>query len=437
MFGREICLELTAFEALRYKTPSFPRPCLLSLHASFGRYSHAPRRRRRPLSARRYVQVGYPWAAAFEAGRSEPLDYLTALVKQTLRYGMPARRYGRAGAWVVRNALPAGVLRSALRARRTRSRADVDRVLEDVTAQWDRLVSRCPRLAGSTPTRLTALALRRRSAETIFVFGEGREPLVVCKVPRAERASLELEVESLTQAEEARIAPLALGEVGAAFVQEALPGAPLEVQPVTPELAGALPWRDEHEQLADGLIRLAKTTVRPGPPQELRPEVKSALDHADLPNEVRETARNALTDLDGFDIAVLRHGDTSAQNCLFHDGRLSGLVDWEIARPQGAPGFDILNAAVAILDHGVGLVHWSEERAVRCFRQAWRTSEFFARARDAARRSTHAAGGSDADHDKLEIAFFARRLASRVASPESYATGPEAAAEILEVACAR
>jgi hypothetical protein len=349
---------------------------------------------------------------------------------------MPARRYGRAGAWIVRNALPATALKTTFRARRKRPRPDVDRVLDDVAARWDELAERAPRLPSAPPARLTALALRRRSAETIFVFGDAPEPLVVCKVPRDDPATLELEVEALIDAQPAAIAPLALGKVGAAFVQEALPGAPLEVQPVTPEGAAALPWRDEHEQLAQGLIRLAGATARSGPPQELRPEVKAALDKAELPGNVREVATHALKELEGFEIAVLRHGDTSAQNCLFDRGRLTGLVDWEIARPQGAPGFDILNAAVAILDHGVGLVHWSEERAVRSFREAWRGSEFFARARDAARRATNSAGGSDHDYSKLEIAFFARRLASRAASPSSYATGPEAAAEILEVACA-
>jgi aminoglycoside phosphotransferase (APT) family kinase protein len=133
---------------------------------------------------------------------------------------------------------------------------------------------------------------------------------------------------------------------------------------------------------------------------------------------------------------VLRHGDTSAQNCLFEEERLSGLVDWEIARPQGAPGFDILNAAVALLDHGVGLVNWSEDRAVTCFETAWKNSPFFDRARAAARESVEAAGATARDYERLEIAFFARRLASRLADPDYYATGPASAARMLEIACA-
>ena len=112
-------------------------------------------------------------------------------------------------------------------------------------------------------------------------------------------------------------------------------------------------------------------------------------------------------------------------------------MDWEIARPRGAPGFDVLNAAVALLDHGVGLVNWSEERAVTCFEEAWRESSFFEGARAAARLSVEAAGATSEDYERLEVAFFARRLASRLTEPAAYATGPESATRMLEIACER
>ena len=389
------------------------------------------------MSPRRYVQVGYPWAATFEPGARGPVAYLGSLIRQTLRYGMPARRYGPVGAWTITHALPRGLVETALRARRRRERPEIDRLLDDVTEAWGELANRSPRLPAKAPEHLTALVLQRRSAETVFVFGEGRSPLLVCKTPRDGSETLELEERALNEADVAGVAPRSLGKLGSVFVQEALPGAPLEVDPVTPDNAARLPWRSEHGMLAQGLLRLAETTVRTGPPQELRAGVREALEKANLERSTFQTARAALEDLDAFSIAVLRHGDTSAQNCLFNDGAFVGLVDWEIARSRGAPGFDVLNAAVALIDHGVGLVRWSEERAVTCFEMAWKTSDFFEGARASARAATLVTGASDADYERLEVAFFARRLASRAASPSSYATGPAAAAQMLELVCAR
>jgi hypothetical protein len=387
------------------------------------------------VTPRRYVQAAYPWAAAFEAGRPAPLRYLASLIAQTLRYGMPARRYGPVGAWAVRHALPRSVLTIALRLRRRGPRPDVDAVISDVTRAWPDLARRGRRLPADPPA-LSALALRRRSAETVFLFGDDPGPLVVCKIPRSDPQTLELEARALGEAEEAEVGPRYLGRAGNAYVQEALPGEPLEVEPVTTSTAGSLDWKAEHEALAQGFIRLAETTRRPGPPQELSAQVKAALDKADLKRSLRDLVRAALDDLERFDHAVLRHGDSSAQNCLFEKGRLSGLVDWEIARPTGAPAFDILNAAIALLDQGVGLVRWSEDRAVACFEAAWRDSRFFVRARENAARAAEAAGATSSEYERLEVAFFARRLASRLAAPDSYATGPDSATKILEIACA-
>jgi len=278
--------------------------------------------------------------------------------------------------------------------------------------------------------------LKRRAANTTFVFGDGPQPLIVCKVAHGPVASLENEDAALREAEPSGIAPRSLGKIGEMFVQQALAGAPLEVAAVTVQSAQHLRWKPEHRKLAGALVRLAETTRRPGAPREFSPDIAGALDGSDLPRKARAIARGALRDLERFDLSILRHGDTSAQNCLFDDGELTGLVDWEIARPQGAPGFDTLNSAIALLDHGVGLVRWSEERALECFRSAWQRSSFFDDARAAARDATRAAGASDQDYERLEVAFFARRLASRIARPSSYATGPRTAALMLEVACA-
>jgi Phosphotransferase enzyme family len=386
--------------------------------------------------ARRYVQVSYPWAAAFEAGQSAPLAYLADLIRQALRYGMPARRYGAAGAWLIRHGVPKPLLTTALRARRRGERPDIDSLIDEIAGAWSELTARARWLPSNAP-EMSALALKRRSALTVFLFGVRPEPLVVCKVPRGDAESLDLEARALGEAEPAGIGPRFLGKVGDAYVQEALPGAPLAVAPVTPDDAGSLEWTPQHRALGAGFIRLAEATRRPGPPQELRPQVKTALQQADLPKSLQGRVTAALEELETFEFAVLRHGDTSAQNCLFEEERLSGLVDWEIARPQGAPGFDILNAAVALLDHGVGLVNWSEDRAVQCFETAWTRSPFFEQARVAARDSVEAAGATPGDYERLEVAFFARRLASRLADPEYYATGPDSAARMLEIACER
>jgi hypothetical protein len=388
------------------------------------------------MTLRRYVQVGYPWAAAFEAGRPEPLNYLADLIRQTLRYGMPARRYGNMGAWIVRHGVRKPLLKTALRVRRRGPRPDIDALVADVAGAWEQLAERARWLPDSAPD-LTVLALQRRSALTVFLFGEDPRPLVVAKSASGSAETLELEARALQEAERAAIAPRFLGRVGDTYVQEAIPGEPLTVQPVTPDTASVLEWTDEHNQLADGFIRLAETTRRPGPPQELKPHVREALAKADLGKRLHGLVSSTLDELGEFRYAVLRHGDTSAQNCLFEEGRLRGLVDWAIARPSGAPGFDVLNGAVALLDHGVGLVNWSEQRAVECFETAWKSSSFFESARQTARMSVEAAGATANDYERLEVAFFARRLASRLVDPDYYATGPASAVKMLEIACGR
>ena len=385
---------------------------------------------------RAYVKVSYPWAAAFQADSGPPRRYLASLIRQALRFGMPARRYGALGARLVRAVAATGAPGQALRLFPKGTRSEIDARLRATTRDWADLAA-ASRWLPDSPPELSALVLERRAARTYFLFGDGDRPLLVCKEAREDAGPLELEREALEEAAPAETGPRFLGLSEGAYVQEGLPGDPLPVDPVTPTTAGALRWTRRHEELGRGLRALAKETTRSGPPEELNPEVRAALDSADVDAGIRRTAATALDDLADLDVAVLRHGDTSAQNCLFSGEKLIGLVDWEIARLRGAPGFDLMNAAVALIDHGVGLIRWSEERAWDAFRAAWTDSEFFARARSEARALATGAGASDDEADKLEIAFFARRLASRLARPANYATGPAVAARMLELVCER
>jgi hypothetical protein len=112
------------------------------------------------------------------------------------------------------------------------------------------------------------------------------------------------------------------------------------------------------------------------------------------------------------------------------------LVDWELAQARGVPGFDILNFAVAYLEHSLGLKRWSEHAALESFKAAWDSSTFMKGARESARAAAAAIEVPDGHQDSLEVAFFARRLGRRLARPGGYGTGPETAAKMLEHVCA-
>jgi hypothetical protein len=144
----------------------------------------------------------------------------------------------------------------------------------------------------------------------------------------------------------------------------------------------------------------------------------------------------ALRDLQTQRVSVLRHRDTSPQNCLFEGDRSSALSIGRNAESCGAPGFDLWNAAVAWLEHSVGLTPWSHRHVLEVFRAAWGGSEFCACARESARESARAAGVSERRLDALEVTFFGRRLGRRLETPEAWATGPQVSVEMLEVVCA-
>jgi len=371
------------------------------------------------------IDLASPWPARFCA----------SVIDQALRYGLPARRRGGTLlALLGRAGLPRRPLAEALRRFPKLPRPDLDTALSEVTSEWARLAAASDRLPAEAP-ELTALALKRASATTVFVFVDAPQPLLVLKIPGA-RDRLQNEAEALERAAAVGVAPRFLGQVGEAYVQEALPGEPLRVEPLSRARSRDLAWSPTHEELAGALTRLASATAVREKPSEFEEPLHAALGAAGLSAAASRAAAAAWSDVSKYDVAVLRHRDTSPQNCLFEGERLSGLVDWEIANATGAPGFDVWNAALAFIEHGVGLVRWSEERVRETFTTAWGESTFGRDARLAGRRAAAAAGAPDSMLDSLEVSFFARRLLGRVSHPDRFATGPATAASMLEFACA-
>jgi hypothetical protein len=367
----------------------------------------------RRVTSGRYVEVPHPWRAAIDVTSRHPARFYAGLIGQTLRCGLPARRrFGPALAMAARTGLPEGPVARALIVRRRRERSDLDALLSDVETAWPSLAERLPQLPRSAP-RLAALALHRRAALTVFVFGERAQPLLVLKVPAAGDTRVDTELAALEEAEPVRVAPRSLGRIGEARVQEALAGSAL--------------WA--------ALARLSAGTAKPGAPDQLDHWLRAAGESGLLSSRASGLLDAARRDIARLEVCVLEHRDTSPQNCLIEGGRLSGLVDWENGYSRGGPGLDVWNVALAWLEVGVGLLRWSEELVEEAFRRAWAASPFYGEARRAARAAATAAGVPDRFHDALELAFFGRRLGSRAKSPAAFPTGPGTAARMLESVC--
>jgi hypothetical protein len=316
------------------------------------------------------------------------------------------------------------------------SRPDLDQLVAQVSEAWVDLTSRSARLP-ATPPKLTVLALERRSALTVFVFGTSPEPLLVLKVPTSEdNPRSDVEGAALSEAESARITPLYLGRVGPARVQEGVGGAPLRIEPLTPERARHLQWTSSLAELMAGFTRLAEVTRKRVEPKELAGPVELAIHSGSLHGPSRELLAAAWRDIRRLNVSVLRHRDASAQNCLFADGRLVGVVDWEVAESRGAPGFDAATGAVSYLEHGLGLRRWSEELALEAFTAAWREAPFFREARSAFRAVALAADVPAGCLDALEVVFYGHRVGRRLEQPRVIsATGAMTAAKMLRVVC--
>jgi hypothetical protein len=321
-------------------------------------------------------------------------------------------------------------LGAVARARRDQ-RPDLDRLLDALVAQWSELSAAHDILPGEPPP-LSALALQRRAALTLFVFGQRPNPLLVLKIPARGDTRVEKEVAALRVAGAAGVGPRALGPVDRGWAQEALNGAPLRVEPLTPEGAWKLEWPTSLNELTHALTRLGEASRRRVQPDEIRQPVERALADGPIDSQARRLLAAASRDLRRLDVAVLRHGDTSPQNCLFSEGHFVGLVDWEDAAPLGAPGYDTLNAALAYLDHGVGLRRWSEDLVVESFDYAW-AGTFGRLAREATRESASVAGVPEGLLGALELSTFGWRVGRRLDNPSFYPTSARTAARMLEL----
>lgn len=386
---------------------------------------------------RRYAHVRYPWRAALDATAPGPGAFYASLLGNGLRSGRRTLG-GLGGLWRIaaRHPPPESLLTGVLRRLPLSPRPDVDRLLGEVRSSWDVLARRSEHLPPE-PVQLSALALLRSAGLTVFVFGESERPLLVLKVPSDRGRGPSVEASALREAGPAGVAPRALGMVGAAYVQEAIPGRPLPLEAVEPGSAAELRWSEHHRELTRGLARLAETTAKRGFAEELRQPVEAALAQATLSARCRRVLTAAWRDVARLDVAVLRHHDTSAENCLFADGRLSGIIDWEHAETCGAPGVDVLNTAISYMELGVGLSRWSERRAVEALRASWGASEFWREARAAVRSTAVAGGAPESASEALEVVFFGLRIGERLAAPRVvHPTGLVTAAEQLEIVCA-
>lgn len=364
---------------------------------------------------RRWATTTFPRTATLDTARPEPADYLAGMLRQALRHGMPARRKGGPVlAWIGRRGLPTAPISAGLRRLPERPAPALDLLLERVASAWPELAA-ASRWLPSHPPPLTALAVQRSAARTVFVFG-GRHPLIVVKQPLGDRTGVDREAAALRAAQAADVAPRLLGHLDGATVQEGLVGAPLPVPPVRASAARSLERSPGFGDLGAALARLAAATAgeRDLGPRLFGP-LEAALRSGLLSPQAERLLRAALSDLDRLAVSVLQHSDLSAQNWLVGDDGFAGLVDWEIAASAGVPGFDALHAGVSVLEHGVGLVRWSEDRVVEAFGSAWVSSGLFDGVRDAFRVSALAADVPEPLLEPLQLAFFGRRLGNRLA----------------------
>lgn len=387
------------------------------------------------MSTHHYAGVRYPWQAKVDVRSPHPARFYARLISQAVRYGLPAARAGGVGmAWLAQRDLPYGAV-TKLVSRLPRSEdKDTDATVRAIIEHWPALASRSTRLSERAP-ELNALVLVRSAGRTIFLFGPHADPLLVAKVPNSSDRAVDKEVVALQEVEAQAVAPRYLGTIVQARVQEAVSGAPLEVEPVSASSAALLRWTSGHAAVGDALEKIARATAKDRVPDELGDRLMDAvLQEAPLTEKTRGCLRDALRSLGRLDMAVLKHGDTSAQNCLVDRDR-AYLVDWEGARTSGTPGFDVWNLGLAYLEHGVGLKRWSQEDVLDAFRNAW-DGPFFGDVRAGAGRAARAAGVEEEQLRPLEVAFFARRLAHRMANPKAFPTTAATAAGMLETVCA-
>lgn len=387
------------------------------------------------MTGNRYVKLPGSRRVSFSAGAEQPARYYAESLASVLNHGMPARRRGGPVlAALGRRELPTGVVARALRARRPEPDAGLDAVLRLLRAEWQRIAPRSPHVPDQAPARMSLLQVERSAAQTVFVFAEDPFPLLVMKHPHENHLGARREATALETAEPARVSPRYLGTIGDFHVQEGLRGLPLRVTPVRPATAASLPWTPDFDQLTEALQRLGRTTAHPGRPAGLIESIERAAAQAGSPQvtrRVKETA-SRLADLD---VRVLQHADMSAQNWLVHESAFIGLVDWELAVVGGVPGFDMMQAAMSLFEHGIGLTKWSDDIAVRSFRASWTSSPFFRRARRSLRLVAEESGVGADMAQALEIGYFARRAGGTTRQRRRHQISSEAMGQMLETVC--
>ena len=379
----------------------------------------------------RYVELQRPWRLVVDVTRPEPARFLLRTQSQALRYGLPARhRLGAARALAARAGVPVGPLASMLRRLPRRARPDLDTIVGQALEAWPRWRERSPRLPDSRA--LSVLVLERSAARTLFLFGAAAHPLVVVKFPRGDETGAERDDRGLREAEPAGVAPLSLARLGPAFVQEGVPGAPLRFPALRAAGAAAAAWDPALASVAAGLVRLGEATAKPVAARQLAAPVERALADPLLDPAARRALTAAWRDVRAVEVSVLRHHDTSPQNCLVDDSVLSAIVDWEMAVTEGAPAFDMFNLLGAWLEHGLALREWSDEAVVRAYAEA-ASSPLWRHGRTAAFDAARAAGWPEDRLDALEVVFYGSRVGDRLLRPGVHPTSAPTAAALLHL----
>ncbi len=359
---------------------------------------------------RRYAFVRRPRPAWVDVGSPHPARLLLDLHSHALNHGMPARRRGGPLlAWAGRRGLPVVPGAAVLRRLPAGPVPQLDRLLNEVARSWDELAACSTRIPATAPA-LSALAIQRASGRYVFVLADARHPVLLLK-PRPHEVQVDPEDVALSALSPTGIAPRRLPSVAGLSVQEGLPGRPLwVVAPGRPQWSKG--YTAHYDALGAALVRVSELTACRGG-LDLEHYLGLVVGHVDssVTADVVDAARR---DLRSLDTVSLQHRDLSAQNWLVDGSSFVGIVDWETADPGGVPGHDALQAAVALLEHGVALRRWSQHEVVRVFRQAWPDEPLFASARTWHRECVRASTGSDRLADQLVIAFFARRLGRRI-----------------------
>lgn len=382
---------------------------------------------------RRYVRRRRPIHVSVEVG-GPAAKLLSALFDQQLRYGHPSNRRGGAViAPLVARPLPARPLGLLVSVGMPRRDPDLDRLVEEIVADWPRLTSLSAQLPQDPPD-VAVLAVRRRASRIVFLVDQAGDPLVVAKLPHVS-TDADPETDALTRAAPSGVVPQPLGRIAGGWLQEGRRGAPPALRPLDPADAAQLSFTGQWSALATGLVRIAETTRAEEPPDLLPPLLDAAAAWSMLPRDIARRVDDTAQSLRGLTSSVLGHGDMSAQNWLVDGPTLTGIVDWSDSVHRAAPGFDALHAAVSYVEQSVGLRRWSPARAVEAFSAAWPDSPFIVGVRRSFRQVAAAGGVPPELHDALEVAYFARRLGFRLAHPGSFLLPTTYAAEQLGHVC--